>query len=577
MSTAGADHLRSGELMHELDWFKIAYTFIGGLGIFFIGMRSLSEALQALAGGLIRRIINALTSNRFMAVMVGAGVTVIVQSSSVTTVMVIGFVNAGLMELTQAIGVILGANIGTTITGWIIAIKVGKYGLLLVGLGAIPVIFAKQRRNKNIGSMIVGLGFVFLGLEFMSGAFKPLRTYTGFIELLQYFAADNTLTLWACIIVGMLLTFVIQSSSAMLGITIAMAVPGTITYQTAVALVLGENIGTTITAILASVGTNTTAKKAAKAHAVFNVFGALGVSLIFWFFIDVVDGIIAGDPDFQLPDGSKPNIATHIAAAHTLFNVVNTCLFIPLLTPLARFVTWLTPASASKEQHHLRHLPTANWSSPALALSAAELELRNLADMVAKLFEQTRAYILTDKTKDSDLEKIHHKEGITDAIQAEITLFLCKVQENRLTADQSSEAYSIIRAADELESIADYCESIAKYRQNLDKKNAKFSELAMEELLTFFDQINAFFEQVHTGMAADAHVDIKAVYAEGKNIMSRANNIRSSHRKRLQDGSCGPVAGMFFNDMIVALRKVRAHTVNLGEALVRVEVGQENV
>lgn len=562
--------------MSEIDWFKISYTFLGGLGIFFIGMRSLSEALQALAGNLIRRIINALTSNRLMAVMVGAGVTLLVQSSSVSTVMVIGFVNAGLMQLSQAIGVILGANIGTTITGWIIAIKVGKYGLLLVGCGALPVIFAKRRRIQNIGTIFVGLGFVFVGLQFMSGAFKPLRTYPGFIDMLQYFSAENVFTLWACILVGMLLTFVIQSSSAMLGITIAMAVPGTITYQTAVALVIGENIGTTITAILASVGTNATAKRAARAHAVFNVFGAVTVSLIFWFFIDVVDSLISGAPDEQLADGSKPNIAAHIAAAHTLFNVVNTCLFIPLLGPLARLVTWMTPGTEGKESHHLEYLPAASWSSPALALTAAEQELRSLARVVGKLFDKTRVYLLAERAKDSDLEEIQRKEGITDSIQAEITLFLCKVQENRLTAEQSAEAYATIRAADELESIADYCEALAKYRDNLEKKRAVFSDEAKAELVSFFDSVRDFFEQVHTGMKQGGDINLGTLYATGEELRTKANLIRSGHRRRLEGGTCSPVAGMFFTDMIVALRKVRAHTVNLAEALAKVE-GAEGV
>lgn len=564
--------LLSDVIMVELNWFEIVYTAIGGLGIFFIGMKNLSEALQAVAGNLIRRIINALTTNRFMAVLVGAGVTVLIQSSSVTTVMVIGFVNAGLMELGQAIGVILGANIGTTITGWIIAIKIGKYGLLLVGVGALPVIFAKRRKAKNIGNILVGLGLVFMGLEAMSAAFRPLRGAEGFLELMQYFAADDILSLWACIIVGTLLTFLIQSSSAMLGITIAMAVPGAITYQTAVALVLGQNIGTTITAMLASVGTSSAARRAARAHALFNIFGAIAFSLFFWIYIDGVDALIGGEPDAQLVDGSKPYIAAHIAAAHTIFNVATSLLFLPFLAPLARFVTWITPAPDRAETPHLQYLPSVSWSSPSMAIIAAEQELRSLARVVWRMFQKTRDYVVAETTDDDKLEELHQDEAITDSIQAEITMYVCKIQENRLTETQSAEAYSIIRAADELESIADYCEAIGRYRNNLDRKGERLSEEAQMEFQSFFDRICSFYNDVYEDMRDDVEINLSKIRIEGKSITEKANRIRSAHRRRLETGVSTPVSGMFFTDMVVALRKIRGHTINLAEAISRVDV-----
>ncbi|MFC1886971.1 Na/Pi cotransporter family protein [Thermodesulfobacteriota bacterium] len=267
-----------------MNWFELIYKFLGGLGVFFFGMKFLSEGLQAVAGPLIKRVISALTTNRILAVLVGAFVTTLIQSSSVTTVMVVGLVNAGLMELVQAIGVILGANIGTTITGWIIAIKIGKYGLLFVGIGIFPMLFSKQDAFKQVGNILVALGFIFLGLEFMSGAFKPLRSDDGFLTMMQYFSADHFWSLIACIAMGACLTMIIQSSSAMLGVTIALASTGAISFQTAVGLVLGENIGTTITALLASIPANTEAKRAARAHAFFNV---IGVSIITPFFLVV--------------------------------------------------------------------------------------------------------------------------------------------------------------------------------------------------------------------------------------------------------------------------------------------------
>ena len=256
-----------------MDTFKIIYTLLGGLGIFFFGMKQMSDALQQAAGDVITRVINSLTSNRILAVTVGVIVTMIVQSSSVTTVMVVGFVNAGLMQLTQAIGVILGSNIGTTITGWIISIKVGKYGLLFIGLGIFPSLFSKNNKIQNIGRVVFGVGMIFFGLQLMSGAFKPLRTNEEFLNMISYFSGNHYGSYLASILVGCLLTVIVQSSSAMLGITIALSVSGVISFSTAVALVLGENVGTTITALLASVGTSTNAKRAARAHALFNLFG----------------------------------------------------------------------------------------------------------------------------------------------------------------------------------------------------------------------------------------------------------------------------------------------------------------
>jgi phosphate:Na+ symporter len=273
----------------KMEWFKLAYTLLGGLGLFFYGMTQLSESLQAIAGDVMKRAINFLTKNRFIAVFVGLVITMIIQSSSVTTVMLVGFVNAGLMNMTQACGVILGADIGTTITGWIIAIKVGKYGLLLIGIGIFPMIFSKNDFWKSFGRLCFALGLVFYGLQLMSIAFKPLRSHEGFLSILSYFSADTLPSVLGCVLVGGFVTAVIQSSSATLGIPIAMAITGVIPFQTAAALVLGENIGTTITAYLASLTGNTNAKRTAYAHIMFKVVGVCIIVLIFYPYIKFVD------------------------------------------------------------------------------------------------------------------------------------------------------------------------------------------------------------------------------------------------------------------------------------------------
>ena len=263
---------------------EIIYQVCGGLGIFLLGMKNMSEGMQAVAGERLRKMIGAVTNNRLMACGVGTLVTMIIQSSSVTTVMVVGMVNAGIMTLLQAIGVILGANIGTTITGWILVIKIGKYGLPMLGIAAFFYLFSKRDTLRYLAMFVMGLGMVFFGLELMKDGFAPIKNMPGFEDLFQRFQPDSYWGLWKCVLVGAALTALVQSSSATLGITMGLAFTGAIDYATAAALVLGENVGTTITALLASLGAGTNARRAAYAHTMFNLIGVFWITLIFpWY------------------------------------------------------------------------------------------------------------------------------------------------------------------------------------------------------------------------------------------------------------------------------------------------------
>ncbi|MEN8127066.1 MAG: Na/Pi cotransporter family protein [Planctomycetota bacterium] len=271
---------------------EILFPVFGGLGIFLLGMKNMSEGMQAVAGERIRKLIGAVTNNRLLACGVGTTVTSIVQSSSVTTVMVVGMVNAGLMTLIQAIGVILGANIGTTITGWILVLKVGKYGLPMIGLAAFFFLFSKKERVRFTAMVFVGLGMVFFGLQLMKNGFSPIQDMPKFTEWFQAFQPTDYLGIIKCVLAGAILTAIVQSSSATLGITMGLAATGTIDYPTAAALVLGENIGTTITALLASIGTSTTARRAAYAHTLFNTIGVLWITLLFFPYTNLVSRVI---------------------------------------------------------------------------------------------------------------------------------------------------------------------------------------------------------------------------------------------------------------------------------------------
>jgi phosphate:Na+ symporter len=552
-----------------MDGFQMAYTVLGGLGIFFLGIKYLSESLQAVAGDLMRRVINWLTTNRILAVCVGTLVTMIVQSSSITTVMVVGMVNAGLMNLTQAIGVIFGANIGTTITGWIIAIKVGKYGLLFIAGGIFPMLFMKSDNWKAIGKILVSLGFIFIGLKFMSGAFKPLRSDPTFLTILQYFTADTYISVLGCIAIGCILTFIIQSSSAMLAITIALAFTGAITFQTAMALVLGENIGTTITAILASVGTNVTAKRAARAHATFNLIGVLFMTLIFWKYVHFIEWAIMGDANFIDAEGNKPYIAAHIAAGHSIFNVTASLLFLPFLNYLAKFVTMITPGDALKEKTSLVTL-RAGSMAPALGLEQAKKEIDSMMIDLEGLLHKTQQYVALEKDNPKLLDEIIQLESQFDMQQKDATIFLCNVMESPLTAEQSSIGYGLIRASDEIESVSDYCELLSKlYCRTLQKGKHKLSVDAKKEFHDFLSEVIAYYHELneHNKAPADNPIDLEEFIVKGHQINHHAERVRQAHMERIREGKCTALSGLTFSDMIVASKRIKNHTVNMLEAL----------
>lgn len=545
-----------------METFKIIYTALGGLGIFFYGMKTMSDALQQSASDVITKVINSLTSNRFLAVTVGIIVTMIVQSSSVTTVMVVGLVNAGLMQLTQAIGVILGSNIGTTITGWIISIKVGKYGLLLIGLGIFPSLFSKNKAFQEAGKVLFGVGMVFLGLELMSGAFKPLRSNEEFLNMVSYFSGQHYGSYIASILVGCLLTVIIQSSSAMLGITIALASSGVITFSTAAALVLGENIGTTITALLASVGTSTNAKRAARAHAMFNILGVLIIFSILPIYMDFIDWLIPGDPNALSAEGTRDNIATHIAASHTFFNVCATLIFIPFINILARVVIKITPEPETKDKKQLVLVGDETEIVPAAAIVQADSEAKKMKDIVDRMFEVSKAYLKDPTPK--QLAKVRDYERITDNIQKEVTVFLCKVLEKPMSAHQSQQSQAIVKIVDELESIADYLDRIVGYKERF-KQDPQTGE-SNQEYFKFMDAVWEFHQLCINGFINQTTIDLDYIFKKSEELRIWADDMRDRHIERISKGEYEPLSALTYSDMVVALRKIRAHAMNIAEA-----------
>lgn len=549
--------------------FKMGYTAIGGLGIFILGMKYLSDSLQMLSGGMIRKAIAAVTTNRFLAVLVGLFITTFVQSSSITTVMVVGLTNAGLMQLTQAIGVILGANIGTTITGWILAVKVGKYGLLLIALGVFPMLFSKNDRVSAVSKIFVALGMIFFGLEIMSDAFKPLRSDESFMNLMLTLDAQTLLSILGCVAIGCMMTMIIQSSSAMLGITIALATTGAIPLYTAVALVMGENIGTTITAQFAAIGGSTASRRAAMAHSVFNVLGVVIIVSIFSPYVSMIEAFVPGVSDFVGGDGNRPYIAAHIAMAHTFFNVTATLVMLPFLTPLAKLVTRIVPEKEGAEKGSFKYIGAPGTMPVAMGITLVFEELKRMQKRVNKTLRHAGSYLQRDlKGRDRFYRKVKSLEEETDLIQHEITSFtVTLMQAGRASKEQSDRAYSFVRAADELESIADYAASLCSYMKRLDKHELDYSPDAWKDLLGFHHEVFGFFNRVCKAFNNEDSNSTRKIYDEANRLNDLADKIRKAHLDRMKAGRCGALSALTFSDMAVALRRIKNHTVNLHEAL----------
>lgn len=551
------------------------FNTIGGLGIFMYGMFSMSDSLQKIAGDRLRLAINALTTNRWIAVLVGLFVTATIQSSSVTTVMVVGFVNAGLMQLQQAIGVILGANIGTTVTGWIIAIKITKYALPILGVGIFFFLFSRNETLKNTGQLAMGFGLIFFGLFVMKTGFSSLKADPAFIAWFAKFGAENTAAVIKSVAVGAILTMIVQSSSATLGITITLAMSGMISFEGAAALVLGENIGTTITANLASIGTNTNSKRAARAHLIFNLLGVLFIICVFQPYTRLVHHIVydlfgwAQLPANTLNDvGEAPHMAQYIAMGHSLFNVINTLIWIPLIKVLGKMVVVLVPVKIERETTHFKFIDPEILTISAIALEAARKEIIALSEVVYRMLKLTADITAQKDNVKEKVNEVFKMERAIDIAQKEITVYLVKLSSKAVRFDRTREIQSLIRAADELESIGDYCESLVTYLRRLKIENMRISDDSRAEMIKLMGKVMKCYEIAHEGFKKRDTTFLPDIKVTDKNIREYANFARKQHMQRLNHGMCDALAGLIFNDLIVGMRRIGNHIVNLAETYV---------
>ena len=552
---------------------NLVFGVLGGLGLFLFGMKIMSEGLQKIAGSRIRQILAALTNNRLVGTLVGIAVTAIIQSSSATTVMVVGFVNAGLMSLVQSIGIVLGANIGTTITAQLIAFKITQYALPAIGIGAGFKLFAKNKKWSYVGEVLLGFGLLFFGLSVMKTAFDPLKASEEFRQLFLIVGDNHLLG----VLIGAILTIIVQSSAATIGITIALASTGLLTFEASVALILGEIIGTTITTNLAAIGTNLAARRTALAHFLFNTFGVCYMLLFFTLFTNLVASITPGDADFIIQTqeqaarlggeiGDKPFIARHIANTHTLFNVLNTILFLPLVGVLAKLSTLAVRGRDKEAEFHLKYLDDRVLNTPPIALAQARSETRRMAQVALEMVDETMTFL-----QDNDLKRLsalEKNEALSDALQKEITNFLVALSQTSITQESSKEVASMMHMVNDLERVGDYCENLWLLSQRKLKQKITFSEIAMNEMADIAKLTRDFLARI---VRALEEKDV-GVYAEAQLLEDAIDDLeerlRNNHIKRLNTGECTVNSGLIFIDMLHNFEKIGDHTFNLAKAVV---------
>ena len=497
-------------------YLDVFFKVVGGLGIFLYGMENMSSGMQKIAGEKLKKTLAALTTNRIMAILMGIFVTGMAQSSSVSTVMTIGFINASLLTLQQGLGIILGANIGTTITGWLLALNIGKYGLPIVGSAAITFMFLKGEKSRTRALTIMGFGFIFLGLELMSTGLSPLRTLPEFIELFHSFKADTFLGVIKVALVGALLTGIVQSSAATLGITITLAVQGLIDYPTAVALVLGENVGTTVTALFASIGANSNAKRAAYAHTLINIIGVMWATVLFKPYLKLLENF--SDP--------AVNISTSIATAHTIFNIVNVILFIPFVGYLAKFLCKIVKDDDNGIVKVTR-LSSLMVTLPSVIISQTKTEILAMASNIKEVFFKLEELYYDDSKLEAYCEEINGIEYKLDLYEKEVSDANFSILNKGLQASYVEQTRGNLITCDEYETISDYLARVSNGLRRLKADDIHLTDVKKETLqklnsmvFDFFDDINKAYDTSNKELfivSINKYTAIKNLYKEARN------------------------------------------------------------
>lgn len=549
------------------------FSLLGGLALFLYGMNMMGDGLEKISGGKLEQILEKMTDKTYKGVLLGCAVTAVIQSSSAVTVMVVGFVNSGIMELSRAIGVIMGANIGTTATAWILSLtgidgdslivnllKPSSFAPVLAVIGVFLLMFSKSDKRKNIGGIIAGFGILMIGMEFMSDSMSGLADNQQFTSILLKFSNPVL-----GILAGMILTAIIQSSSASVGILQALSLTGAVSFGTAFPIVLGQNIGTCVTALIASVGTNKNAKRAAMAHLYFNIIGVVLAVALFY----------GGNAIFQFDFLQNTVTPSQIAIIHSVFNIFSTLVMLPFTKQLEK-LAYMTIKDGKKGKEDAPVLLDERFLlTPSYAVEKSREVTVQMADLVEKT--AMTAFSLLKNYKSEKASKISENEKQTDKYEEMLETYLVKVSALQLSDEDSKNVFILHHAIEDLEKISDYCEDILKIKKNINKKNIIFSEKAKYDLSVMLAAVTKIINLTVEAFKMNDITKAREIEPLEEVIDKLKKELKNRHLKRIEDGSCSVDQGFVFLDVINALERIADHCASLAVSMIELESGEYNV
>jgi len=523
-------------------------ALLAGLGLFLYGMQVMSDALQKSAGDRMKKLLEILTTNRFLGVIVGTVITAIIQSSSATTVMVVGLVNAGIMNLSQAVGVIMGANIGTTMTAQIIAFQVNDIIPFAIIIGCILVMFSSKKSLKQLGEFFLGFGILFMGMYMMSDSMKPLKDIPAFNSFMINLQHNPLLGVLA----GLGLTAVVQSSSATIGILQALAMQGLVPIEAALPILFGDNIGTCVTALIASIGTSVTAKRAAFLHIIMKIIG----TIIFLIILKPVTSIV-------VLTATEP--ARQIANAHTLFNIVNTIIQFPFVTLLIKLVTKIVPGEDVHDKFELKYLDKRILETPSIAVGQIVKEIARMGEVaISNVQKSVDAIIKNDQKL---IEEVHDNERIINELEKRIGEYLQAVSYTAIGEDQLKMVGLLFSAVHDVERMGDHAENLAEIAQYKIDNKVAFSNYAIEELKEIYANVESGLNSAFKALLTEDAKYVEEVDRYELKVDELRDVFKESHIKRLNKNECTVNAGVLFLDILTNLERISDHSVNIADVI----------
>ena len=550
---------------------------IGSLALFLYGMKIMSEGLQKFAGDSLRRILTAMTTNRVTGMLTGVLITALIQSSSATTVMVVSFVNAGLLTLTQSIGVIMGANIGTTVTAWLISalgfkVDIAAFALPLLAF-ALPLFFSGKSSRKSIGEFVLGFAFLFMGLQSLKANAPDLGANPEMLAFVQNYTDMGFFSIILFLFIGAILTMIVQASAATMAITLIMCANGWIDYHLGVTLVLGENIGTTITANLAALTGNTQARRAALAHLVFNVFGVMWVLVLFYPFTNAVSWFVT-----HVMKVSDPAVAVSfkLAAFHTAFNISNTFIMIWFVSLIEKTVCTLIKPKVEDEEYRLRYITGGMLSTAELSILQAHKEISLFAERTARMFNMVKElfYEKNEETFLKTYSRIEKYENISDRMEIEIANYLTEVSEGRLSSESKEEIRIMLRAVSEIESIADSCNNLARSIKRRNEFKSEFTEEQNKHLDHMFELVSGALNRMNLILHKPelVHDDINPSYNIENEINNYRNQLKSRNIEDINNKLYQYQDGVYYMDMVSESEKLGDYVLNVVQAVIEKKI-----